>query len=74
MSPPPSRPRGQHMHLDAREQARNARASGVGDQRNGVAATDQLLGERMRRDHMAAGAAGGEQEEAFHRCLFHVTT
>jgi hypothetical protein len=50
------------MHRHALEQAREARAALVGNQQYAVAAPLELRGQRVRRDHVAAGASGSEHE------------
>ena len=63
------------MRLDTFEQAREAPAPLVSDKRDMMAPFEKLGAQRMGRDHMAAGAAGGEDEVALddHRPL-HFTT
>src|SRR5690242_11689736 len=53
---------GQDMHGDALEQARKAGAAFICNQQHAVAAAFQLRGQRMRRNHMAAGSTGSEYE------------
>ena len=55
-------PGGQDMRDHPVEQPGNAGAALVGDQRDVVAARHQLRGERVGRDHMAAGSPGCESE------------
>ena len=43
-----------------------ARAAGVADQQGGLAAPAQLGGERQRREHVAAGAAGRDHHRPHH--------
>ena len=68
-------PRRQDMDLDAVEQPGDTGAAIVGDQSDAMPAPHQLFGQGMGRDHMAAGAAGGENIMAGqrHRPL-HFTT
>ena len=74
--PPLSRPAGRTWTCDALEQAGNARAAVVGDQGDAVPAPHQLLGERVGGDHVAAGAAGGEDIVTGHQVIapLHLTT
>ena len=53
---------GKDMGLDAFEQAGEADAARIADQRDTVAAAHQLFRQRGGGDHVAAGAAGGEDE------------
>ena len=62
------------MDVHAFEDTRNPRAAIVGHQHDLVPARDEFLGKRVRRDHVPAGAAGGEKKEPLHRVLFQVTT
>ena len=64
--PPREPPGGQDVDLDVVEQAGDARAAIVGDQRHPMAAQQQFLGERVGRHHMAAGPARGEDIVARH--------
>jgi hypothetical protein len=52
--------RGQDMGRHILEQRRDLRSAIVGDQHHAMAARLQLCGKRMGRDHMPAGAPGGE--------------
>ena len=63
------------MRLDSVEQAGNLCAARIGDQRNPVPARNQLSGERVRGDHVSAGASRSEHEvfADAHRA-FHFTT
>ena len=63
------------MDGHAVEQAGNLGAAGIGDQPDAVAARFQFRGERMRRDHMPAGAAGRQNHiHAVARSPLHFTT
>ena len=48
--------------LDRRQAVAEAAAAAVGDQDHAPAAGEEGAGQRLRRKHMAAGAAGGEQD------------
>jgi hypothetical protein len=61
------------MDRNAIEQARNAGAPLVGDQRDMMAAPDQLFGQGVGRNHVAAGASGGENEMPRHLPLHRTT-
>ncbi len=51
------------MHLDLGLAVAEALAARIGDERHAAAARDQLAGQRLGREHVAAGAAGGEHDE-----------
>ena len=50
----------------ARQRIAESLAAPVGDQRDAEAAPEQLARQRLRREHVAAGAAGGERDEGAH--------
>ena len=62
IGPPPSRPAGRMCTGTSSNSAGEARAALVGDQQHAMAALLQLRGERMGRDHVPAGASGGQNE------------
>jgi hypothetical protein len=60
--------------LDAVEQARDTRATLVGNQCDMMAPLHQLGRQSVRGDHMAPGTAGRQREVALHaHLLFHRT-
>jgi len=52
------------VRFDILEQAGNAFAAFVGDEGNAMATARELAAERMRRNHVTAGAPGGQNEVA----------
>ena len=69
----PNPPGRQDVDWDILEQGRDPCSARIGDQADAMAALLQLCGERMRRDHMAAGSAGGE-DDIHARSPLHLTT
>jgi hypothetical protein len=68
-------PCGEHVHRDLVEQARDFRTAGVGDHEHAVAASGQLCGKRVRRDHVPASSTGGQDEiHAVSASPLHFTT
>jgi len=66
---------GQDVHRHTVEQPRESRAAVVGDQQHAVATALQLRGERVGRDHVAAGPSGSEDEiHAVRLSPLHFTT
>jgi len=51
------------MDGDRRQPLAEAAAAPVGDERHAVAARQQLAGQRLGGKQVAAGAAGGEQDQ-----------
>ena len=57
---------GDAMGFDRGQPLAETAAAAVGDEGDGVAARQQLAGERLGREHVATGAAGGERDARAH--------
>ena len=64
IGPASSRPAANAMQRDLGQAIAESLAAPVGDERDAMAAREQRAGQRLGREHMAAGAAGGEDDEA----------
>ena len=55
------------VDLHRRKAFAEARSPPVGDEADAIAAGEELAGERLGREHMSPGAAGGQKHEPAHR-------